>query len=131
MGYCRTITRIGRVGLITLVLFTASIGMGPQPAQAIPTAGDYIFTSGLSGTFTSDGSMLTVWHITDPFFRVWSSSDVAPLILDYLTTLFYLAIFLSSDLLLRWAVGCFNAHSRTLMGSGRIIRICSERHHSP
>ncbi len=35
-----------------------------SPTYAIPVAGNYVFTNGLDGTFTSDGSKLTVWNIT-------------------------------------------------------------------
>ena len=37
-----------------------------SPSYAIPIAGNYIFTNGLTGTFTSDGNHLTAWNITIP-----------------------------------------------------------------
>ena len=51
-----------------ILLFT------PAPSLAIPSAGTYDFTSGLAGSFTSDGSMLTNWMITDPFGATWTPS---------------------------------------------------------
>ena len=37
-----------------------------SPSYAIPIAGNYTFTNGLTGTFTSDGNKLTAWNITIP-----------------------------------------------------------------
>lgn len=53
--------------LLTVVLILTS-----APAEAIPVAGNYLFTSGLSGSFTSNGSSLTAWSIDDLFFNNWS-----------------------------------------------------------
>ncbi len=55
-----------RASLFTgLCLTIVSLGLS-SPSYAIPIAGDYVFTNGLTGTFTSDGSQLTAWNITVP-----------------------------------------------------------------
>lgn len=65
----------------------ASVGiLGPMAAQAIPVAGDYIISSPgdrpFTGTFTSNGSSLTVWEITaplgDPPGYLWTSAPTTP-----------------------------------------------------
>ena len=59
------------LGLVLgLQLFTAAT------AHAIPVQGDYVFTSGLSGTFSSDGSKLTAWNIIDPNAITWANTNL-------------------------------------------------------
>ena len=62
--------------LTVVVSFSAILAVNPPPSQAIPTAGDYEFisASGLSGTFTSDGSILTQWDITEPSGYQWQDT---------------------------------------------------------
>ncbi len=48
-----------------LCLTMVCLGLS-SPSYAIPIAGNYTFTNGLTGTFTSDGSQLTAWDITVP-----------------------------------------------------------------
>ena len=53
-----------RAALFTgLCLTIICLGLS-SPTYAIPVAGNYIFTNGLDGTFTSDGTKLTAWNIT-------------------------------------------------------------------
>lgn len=61
--------------VLGLVLGLAITAMTPSSSHAIPTAGDYIFTSGPTGTFTSSGTDLTAWSITDLFGKTWSNLD--------------------------------------------------------
>ena len=57
------------IGLgIGLVLTTTT----PTPSHAIPLAGDYAFTAGFTGTFTSNGSKLTEWNFTDSLGTSWT-----------------------------------------------------------
>ena len=58
--------------LCSLPLVLASFAFFPATSQAIPVAGNYLLTSGLTGTFTSDGNKLTAWAITDAFNIVWT-----------------------------------------------------------
>lgn len=58
--------------LIAVSAFSALLTFTPPTAHAIPVAGDYVFTSGLTGSFTSDGSRLTDWDFTDQQSRTWS-----------------------------------------------------------
>lgn len=46
----------------------------PTPSHAIPVAGDYIFTSGLTGTFTSTGTALSDWSISHPILGTLTPS---------------------------------------------------------
>lgn len=55
------------MSVMVVVVLSALSGVAAPSAHAIPIAGDYTFTSGLVGTFTSNGNELTAWHITDPF----------------------------------------------------------------
>lgn len=53
-----------RAALFTgLCLTIVCLGVS-SPTYAIPVAGNYVFTNGLGGTFTSDGTQLTAWNIT-------------------------------------------------------------------
>ena len=55
------------MSVMVVVVFSALLAVSAPSAHAIPIAGDYTFTSGLIGTFTSNGNELTAWDITDPF----------------------------------------------------------------
>ena len=67
----RSITCLLAVGAVSALLTLA-----PPAAHAIPVAGDYEFTSGLTGTFTSDGNSLTAWSFRDPLTSVlWRNND--------------------------------------------------------
>ena len=66
--------------LIGVIALSALIAVSPTPSFAIPTIisnpGNYQFTSGLDGTFTTDGSHLTAWHFTDGFNKVWDNTNL-------------------------------------------------------
>ena len=64
--------------LIALLAVTALLTLTAPAAHAIPVAGDYVFTSGLTGTFTSDSTQLTAWAIQDPLLSTLILSDTAP-----------------------------------------------------
>lgn len=49
--------------LSSLALMTALTTFTPTLSHAIPVAGDYIFTSGLVGGFTSDGTQVTKYLV--------------------------------------------------------------------
>lgn len=58
--------RLRRAGLFTgLCLTLVCLGIS-SPSHAIPLAGNYEFTNGFTGTFTSNGSQLTAWNFTLP-----------------------------------------------------------------
>ena len=59
--------------VLGLGLCLAVSAVTPTTSHAIPSAGDYTFTSGLTGTFTSDGTQLTKWSITDPGNFLWET----------------------------------------------------------
>jgi hypothetical protein len=61
--------------VLGLVLGLAITAITPSSSHAIPTAGDYIFISGPTGTFTSSGTDLTAWSITDLSGKTWSNLD--------------------------------------------------------
>lgn len=70
------VSRPARVILLALFLLPPVLSWTPAPAHAIPTAGDYTFTSGFTGTFTSNGNALTVWTFTVPSTVVlWTDSE--------------------------------------------------------
>jgi hypothetical protein len=55
-----------------------------EPVHAIPMAGNYAFTSGFTGIFTSDGSKLTAWDFRDPSNYHWSDRITVDRNLDIL-----------------------------------------------
>ena len=61
------------ISLMAVSALNALLTIAPPTAHAIPTAGDYVFTSGLTGTFTSTGSSLSAWQITDPSGNPYNS----------------------------------------------------------
>jgi hypothetical protein len=72
------IRRYGRGWVAMMVcggLLMAGLAV-PNGSHAIPVAGEYVFISGLTGTFTSDGNRLTAWSIDDPNTDVvWNSAN--------------------------------------------------------
>lgn len=80
--FCRILT-----SLTIVVSISGMLNGIPTTAMAIPVAGDYLFTEPpvtgtphFTGTFTTDGTKLTAWHITTPEGTEFSSEDllVAP-----------------------------------------------------
>jgi hypothetical protein len=77
--YCWCPSTVG-VRLLLVSVFSALLTFAsPLTSHAIPIAGNYMFTSGLTGTFTSDGNQLTTWNFTDPLDSIlpvtWDSSS--------------------------------------------------------
>lgn len=68
--------------LIAAWAVSALLTLAPPTAHAIPVAGDYEFTSGLVGTFTSDGNQLTAWDFHTPFdaSTQWHSGNLQQLV---------------------------------------------------
>lgn len=64
--------RLHSLWSLGLVLLIGSL-MFTTPAGAIPTAGNYQFTSGLTGTFTSTGFSLSEWSFTDVTGLHWAN----------------------------------------------------------
>ena len=62
----KSVSRQMALTLLGLSLMGGIAAVAPTNSYAIPVAGNYAFTSGLTGTFTSDGSKLTVWDIVGP-----------------------------------------------------------------
>ncbi|BCS35756.1 hypothetical protein TBR22_A49900 [Luteitalea sp. TBR-22] len=110
--------------VLRAVAVVAALGLGTGQAAAAPitTPGDYVFTNGLTGTFTSDGTKLTKWSIRVPAGtwwdegRPWDSSLVLPtnpmgfqLVGRNNTLEFATGILLSSDLLfINWETGAYS-----------------------
>jgi hypothetical protein len=61
-----------RIGLPLAWVLGFVIVVASGPVHAIPMAGNYAFTSGFTGVFTSDGSKLTAWDFKDPSNYHWS-----------------------------------------------------------
>lgn len=53
--------------LLALCVFGVLLIFSPLGTHAIPVAGNYQFTNGLTGTFISDGTKLTAWNIHVPY----------------------------------------------------------------
>lgn len=62
----KQVSQKAAMALIALSLMGGVAAVAPTNSYAIPVAGSYAFTSGLTGTFTSDGSKLTAWDIVGP-----------------------------------------------------------------
>ncbi len=62
--------------LTVVFSFSALLAVSPAPSFAIPVAGDYIFTLGFSGTFTTDGNQVTAFDITVPSGDRITTADV-------------------------------------------------------
>ncbi len=70
--------------LIAIGAFGSLLTLSPPAAHAIPAAGDYVFTSLFSGSFTSTGSSLSAWQFTTPSGHSFSSiTDLVHLNDDY------------------------------------------------
>ena len=54
------------VAMMVLSLMGGVAAVAPTNSYAIPSSGNYVFTSGLTGTFTSNGTSLTAWDIFGP-----------------------------------------------------------------
>ena len=97
----RSITYLMAVGA-----FSALLTLAPPAAHAIPVAGDYEFTSGLTGTFTSDGNSLTAWSFHDPVTSVlWRDNDPTILVNANHQTNLLLGTTLFGSLQLNWTLG--------------------------
>lgn len=58
--------RIAVVVTVLSLMGEVATLLAPTTSDATPLAGNYVFTSGLTGTFTSDGAKLTAWNIVGP-----------------------------------------------------------------
>lgn len=88
----------------------------PATSHAIPVAGDYTFTSGVTGTFTSNGNALTVWSFSVPSTIVlWTDSDpsVRPTTND--DTIFFAATQVG-DVRIDWSSNSFTARLNLTAG---------------
>ena len=78
-------TRLKTV-ILSLGVVIACTSLSPRVSHAIPIAGDYVFTSGLTGSFTSNGTRLTVWAITDSSNFLWtnvgSTASIFPVMIN-------------------------------------------------
>lgn len=82
--------------------------LSPVPAQAIPSAGDYTFTSGFTGTFTSNGTSVTEYNFIDAVGMLWLRR--IPVILEMQNNVTYFALlndFNGATLIWNWADGVF------------------------
>lgn len=101
------------LGLCLVVSATA-----PTPSHAIPVAGDYEFTNGLTGTFHSNGLSLTLWNITDPLGNVWQTGAPGTSVLINDITSFALISGVTADLSLNWRDGGYQAHRFLISSKG-------------
>lgn len=60
----------------SLALLIGLFAVSPTQSSAIPVPGAYAFSSGLIGTFTSDGNKMTEWNFHVPLFPqvIWTNS---------------------------------------------------------
>ncbi len=108
---------------MALALCLSAYILNPTPASAIPSAGDYVFTSGLTGTFTSSGTQLTSWNFTDPINDIPWLSAFSPLSnneTSFFNEIFATLIggglpgtFLNSSILINWVTNEFRATLQT------------------
>lgn len=66
MNQWKRLSRKLALAVMTLSLVGGAVVVTPSSSHAIPSAGNYVFTSGLTGTFTSNGISLTAWDIWGP-----------------------------------------------------------------
>ncbi|BCS30911.1 hypothetical protein TBR22_A01120 [Luteitalea sp. TBR-22] len=60
--------------LAATIAVAVTLATGQAQAAPITTAGDYVFTGGLTGTFTSDGTKLTKWSFTGNAGILWDNT---------------------------------------------------------
>lgn len=93
--------------LLGFALVFGAITITPATSHAIPVAGDYTFTNGFTGTFTSDGNALTVWSFSVPSTIVlWTNSEpgVSPTTNDSTT---FFAATQAGDVRIDWSSSSF------------------------
>lgn len=91
-----------------LGLCLAVSAITPTTSHAIPSAGDYIFTSGLTGTFTSDGTQLTKWSITDPGNFLWETQSTPGIDLNDTTSFRIGTLDANNNLSILWPSNAFS-----------------------
>ena len=64
---------LARWSILWIVLGVALLILIPTRSHAVPASGDYVFTSGLTGTFTSTGSVLSLWNMGDTVGGGWNN----------------------------------------------------------
>lgn len=88
----------------------------PATSHAIPVAGDYTFTSGFTGTFTSNGNALTVWSFSVPSTIVlWTDSDPSVRPATNGNTIFFAAT-QAGDVRIDWSNTSFTARLNLTAG---------------
>ena len=102
-----------RVIVLGLGISLAIAATTSTPSYAIPVAGEYLFTSGLTGTFTSTGTGLINWNITDDLGNVWTTSTPSVRLTSNDATLFVVQTTLapSSALVIRWDPSLFSTRA--------------------
>lgn len=102
--------------LLGLALVFGVTTITPATSHAIPVAGDYAFTSGFTGTFTSNGNAVTIWSFSVPSTIVlWTDSDpsVRPTTND--NTIFFAAT-QAGDVRIDWSSNSFTARLNLTAG---------------
>lgn len=88
----------------------------PATSHAIPVAGDYTFTSGFTGTFTSNGNAVTVWSFSVPSTIVlWTDSDPSVRPATNGNTIFFAAT-QAGDVRIDWSNTSFTARLNLTAG---------------
>lgn len=77
---------------LTVMLAALMALLTPLQSYAIPIAGSYAFTSGLTGAFTSNGTSLTSWAITDTFGNSFTFGTPSQVVLQNNPGLFAIQI---------------------------------------
>ena len=73
----RSITCLLAVGAVSALLT-----LSPPTAHAIPVSGDYVFTTGITGSFTSNGTKLTAWDfVLDGSAVTWRHDNTTQVVL--------------------------------------------------
>lgn len=111
--HCMKRLSSGWAVLLALV-FVATV-ITPAMSHAISLAGDYIFTSVFTGTFTSDGSALTVWSFSVPSTVVhWTDSQFFIINANDSTT--FSAATQAGDVRIDWTSNSFTARLNLTAG---------------
>ena len=102
--------------LLGLALVFGVTTITPATSHAIPVAGDYTFTSGFTGTFTSNGNALTVWSFSVPSTIVrWTDSDPSVRPATNGNTIFFAAT-QAGDVRIDWSSNSFTARLNLTAG---------------
>lgn len=114
-----------KVLFLSLGISIAAASLSPTPSHAIPSAGIYNFTSGLTGTFTSNGTTLTDWAFKDPNSSIWLpgiwTPGVGTVFSNNATTFAQTDPFFFFDVSITWTSSSWVAVAPTVEGIKSVI----------